>query len=98
MDLNQIDLFEINEAFASSTIACIRELGLDNRKVNVNGSAIALGHPVGATGGYYDCKTYLRAKKKKGKIWNCHYVCGKWSGNGGFNWIGLVYSMFEVRC
>lgn len=50
LSLNQIDLFEINEAFASSTIACIQELGLDNRKVNVNGGAIALGHPVGATG------------------------------------------------
>jgi acetyl-CoA C-acetyltransferase len=50
LSLNQIDLFEINEAFASSTIACIRELRLNPEKVNVNGGAIALGHPVGATG------------------------------------------------
>lgn len=50
LSLNQIDLFEINEAFASSTIAVIRELGLAPEKVNVNGGAIALGHPVGATG------------------------------------------------
>lgn len=49
-DLSDIDLFELNEAFASQSIACIRELQLDPEKVNVNGGAIALGHPVGATG------------------------------------------------
>ncbi len=46
----QIDLFEINEAFASQMVACIRELKLDHTKVNVNGGAIALGHPIGASG------------------------------------------------
>jgi len=45
-----IDLFEINEAFAAQAVACIQELGLDLEKVNVNGGAIALGHPVGCTG------------------------------------------------
>jgi acetyl-CoA acyltransferase 1 len=45
-----VDIFELNEAFASQTIACIRELGLDEDKVNPNGGAIALGHPTGATG------------------------------------------------
>nr|WP_263327358.1 thiolase family protein [Neobacillus sp. Marseille-Q6967] len=48
--LNDIDLFELNEAFASQALAVIRELGLDQEKVNVNGGAIALGHPVGSTG------------------------------------------------
>ncbi|MDF2856045.1 MAG: thiolase family protein [Neobacillus sp.] len=48
--LDEIDLFELNEAFASQALACINELGLDPEKVNVNGGAIALGHPVGATG------------------------------------------------
>jgi acetyl-CoA C-acetyltransferase len=48
--LEEIDLFELNEAFASQALASIRELGLDQEKVNVNGGAIALGHPVGATG------------------------------------------------
>ncbi|MDQ0884490.1 acetyl-CoA acetyltransferase [Peribacillus sp. V2I11] len=48
--LEEIDLFELNEAFASQALASIRELGLDKEKVNVNGGAIALGHPVGATG------------------------------------------------
>jgi acetyl-CoA C-acetyltransferase len=45
-----IDLWELNEAFASQSIACIRELGLDIARVNVNGGAIALGHPIGCTG------------------------------------------------
>ena len=49
--LNDIDLVELNEAFASQSLACIRELGLDEERVNVNGGAIALGHPISATGG-----------------------------------------------
>jgi acetyl-CoA C-acetyltransferase len=50
LTLDDIDLIEINEAFAAMTVACVRELGLDEEKTNVNGGAIALGHPVGATG------------------------------------------------
>lgn len=50
MTLEQIDLIELNEAFASQSLAVIRELGMDMNKVNVNGGAIALGHPIGATG------------------------------------------------
>jgi acetyl-CoA C-acetyltransferase len=48
--LDQIDRFEINEAFAAQTLACARELGLDHAKLNVNGGAIAIGHPLAATG------------------------------------------------
>jgi acetyl-CoA acyltransferase len=48
--LDDVDLIELNEAFASQTLAVIRELGMDMEKVNVNGGAIALGHPMGATG------------------------------------------------
>ena len=48
--LDEIDLFEINEAFAAQSIAVIRELRIDQKKVNVNGGAIALGHPIGASG------------------------------------------------
>lgn len=51
MTLDQIDLVEINEAFSSQALACVRELGMDMDKVNVNGGAIALGHPVSASGG-----------------------------------------------
>ncbi len=50
MSLDQIDLFELNEAFASQSLAVIRELNLDTNKVNINGGAIALGHPLGCTG------------------------------------------------
>jgi acetyl-CoA acyltransferase len=50
MSLDQIDLFELNEAFASQSLAVIRELNLDTPKVNINGGAIALGHPLGCTG------------------------------------------------
>ncbi|MGC9991492.1 MAG: thiolase family protein [Candidatus Cybelea sp.] len=48
--VEQLDLIEINEAFASQAVACMRELGLDPTKTNVNGGAIALGHPLGASG------------------------------------------------
>jgi acetyl-CoA acyltransferase len=50
LSLQDIDLVELNEAFAAQTLAVIRKLGLDHAKVNVNGGAIALGHPLGCTG------------------------------------------------
>jgi acetyl-CoA acyltransferase len=50
LEISDIGLFELNEAFASQAIQVIRELGLDEEKVNVNGGAIALGHPLGCTG------------------------------------------------
>ena len=50
LKLSDIDLFELNEAFAAQMLACGKELGLDEEKVNVNGGAIALGHPIGASG------------------------------------------------
>jgi 3-oxoadipyl-CoA thiolase len=50
LDLEDIDLIELNEAFAAQSLACIKELGLDREKVNVNGGAIALGHPLGCSG------------------------------------------------
>jgi acetyl-CoA C-acetyltransferase len=50
LKLSDIDRFEINEAFGAQVMACVRELGLDENKLNVNGGAIAIGHPLGATG------------------------------------------------
>jgi acetyl-CoA acetyltransferase family protein len=50
LSVADVDLVELNEAFASQSVACIRELGLDPARVNVNGGAIALGHPLGASG------------------------------------------------
>jgi acetyl-CoA acyltransferase len=74
MQLGDIDLFELNEAFASQSLAVIRTLGLDIDKVNINGGAIALGHPLGCTG----CKLTIqlvndmkRLKKKYGIVTAC---------------------------
>ena len=50
MSIADLDLIELNEAFAAQSLACIKELGLDRAKVNVNGGAIALGHPLGCSG------------------------------------------------
>lgn len=50
LTLNDIDLIELNEAFAAQALACVKELGIDQKKLNVNGGAIALGHPLGGTG------------------------------------------------
>jgi acetyl-CoA C-acetyltransferase len=50
MQLSDVGLVELNEAFAAQVIACDRELGFDRERLNVNGGAIALGHPIGATG------------------------------------------------
>jgi len=50
LSTDDVALFELNEAFASQSIAVVRELGIDASRVNVNGGAIALGHPIGASG------------------------------------------------
>jgi acetyl-CoA acyltransferase len=50
LTVNDLDIIELNEAFASQALACIQELGLDQRKINIDGGAIAIGHPLGATG------------------------------------------------
>lgn len=63
--LKDIDLFEINEAFASQSVAVIRDLGLDEEKVNVNGGALALGHPLGCSGARI-LVTLIHALKMRG--------------------------------
>ena len=50
LSVGDIDLIELNEAFAAQALACIRDLGLDESRVNIYGGAIALGHPLGGTG------------------------------------------------
>ena len=62
--LEDIDLFELNEAFAAQSVAVIRELGLDPAKVNVNGGAIALGHPLGATGAKLTASLLFEMKRR----------------------------------
>ncbi|GFP89232.1 3-ketoacyl-coa thiolase 5 peroxisomal [Phtheirospermum japonicum] len=70
LDISDIGLFEINETFASQFVYCCKKLGLDTKKVNVNDGAIALGHPLGATGARC-VATLLHGMKRRGK--DCRY-------------------------
>lgn len=67
ISIADVDLFELNEAFASQAIAVIRELGLDPEKVNVNGGAIAMGHPMGCTGAKLTISILNELKRRGGK-------------------------------
>ncbi len=67
LGLNDIDLVEINEAFASQSVYCTKELGLDPQKTNVNGGAIATGHPLGATGAVLTVKILGELKRRNAK-------------------------------
>ncbi|MBD9427869.1 MULTISPECIES: thiolase family protein [unclassified Pseudomonas] len=67
LSIDDIDLVEINEAFASQSIACVRELGLDMAKVNIDGGALALGHPLGATGARITGKAASLLKRTGGR-------------------------------
>jgi acetyl-CoA acetyltransferase len=63
--VEDLDLVELNEAFAAQAIPCMRELGLDPAKVNVNGGAIAIGHPLGASGARL-AATLLHEMRRRG--------------------------------
>jgi 3-oxoadipyl-CoA thiolase len=67
LTINDIDLIELNEAFASQSIACIRDLGLDINKVNVNGGAISIGHPLGCSGVRISTTLLHEMKRRKAK-------------------------------
>ncbi len=67
LTIEDIDLFEINEAFAAQCIACAKTLGIDEDKLNVNGSGISLGHPVGATGSRLVVTMMYELKRRGGK-------------------------------
>lgn len=67
LKVEDIDLFELNEAFASQSIACIHDLGLDMEKVNVNGGAIALGHPLGCSGARISTTLLHEMMRRKSK-------------------------------
>jgi 3-oxoadipyl-CoA thiolase len=69
-----LDLVELNEAFASQSLACIRDLGLDPAKVNVNGGAIAIGHPLGASGARITA-TLLHELKRRGGRYGVATMC-----------------------
>jgi acetyl-CoA acyltransferase len=74
MKLDDIDLIELNEAFASQTIACVRMLGIDESKLNVHGGAIAIGHPLGASGARITT-TLLHAMRDRGAKFGLATMC-----------------------
>ncbi|OEC03193.1 acetyl-CoA acetyltransferase [Lysinibacillus sphaericus] len=74
LSIEDIDLWEINEAFASQSLQVVRHLGIDQEKVNVNGGAIALGHPLGATGAILTLKL-IHELKRQGKKYGVVTMC-----------------------
>jgi acetyl-CoA acyltransferase len=74
LKVEDIDLFELNEAFASQALYCVRELGIDAEKVNVNGGAIALGHPLGCTGAKLTA-TLLHEMARRGSRYGVVSMC-----------------------
>lgn len=86
--LEDIDLIELNEAFASQSLAVIRELGLDQDKVNVNGGAIALGHPLGGTGAKLTVQIMHEAARRKSK-----YVMVTMCIGGGMGAAGIFENL-----
>jgi acetyl-CoA acyltransferase len=74
MKIEDIGLYEINEAFASQALYCVRDLGIDMEKVNINGGAIALGHPLGCTGAKL-CATLLANMQAKGVKYGVESMC-----------------------
>ncbi len=74
LSLDQIDLFEINEAFANVTMAAMKELKIPHEKVNILGGAIAIGHPIGASGARI-LVTLMNAMKKKKAKYGCTAIC-----------------------
>ncbi len=74
LTIDQIDLVELNEAFASQVLACARELGIDLNKLNVNGGAIALGHPLGCSGARM-MATLVHEMKKRGSRYGLATMC-----------------------
>jgi len=83
MKLDQIDLFELNEAFASQSLAVVRELGIDPAKLNVNGGAIALGHPLGCTGAKLTVQLINELKERKQKYGIVTMCVGTGQGAAG---------------
>jgi acetyl-CoA C-acetyltransferase len=84
LDLGAIDLFELNEAFAAQMLACGKSLGLDEAKVNIHGGAVALGHPIGASGARV-LTTLVHALRRHGKRYGVASLC-----LGGGNAVALL--------
>jgi acetyl-CoA C-acetyltransferase len=90
LTLADIDLFEINEAFASQSVAVVRDLGIPMEKVNVNGGAVALGHPIGATGAMLVVKL-MNEMKRRGSRYGVVSLC-----IGGGQGIATIFENLQV--
>jgi acetyl-CoA C-acetyltransferase len=75
LQLHELDLVELNEAFASQALACMQELGLDPQKVNVNGGAIALGHPLGCSGARISATLIHELQRREGARYGLATMC-----------------------
>jgi len=88
LTLDDIDLIELNEAFAAQALAVIREVGLDEEKVNVNGGAIALGHPLGCTGAKLTATLLYELRRWGGRYGLCTMCVG-----GGMGAAGIIENL-----
>ena len=88
LSLDQIDLIELNEAFAAQVIACLRELPIDPERLNVNGGAIALGHPLGCTGAKLTATLLYEMRRRKARYGLVSMCVG-----GGMGAAGIFESM-----
>jgi acetyl-CoA acyltransferase len=83
LSMDDIDLVEINEAFASQVLACLEELPIDHAKLNVNGGAIALGHPLGCTGAKLTCTLLYEMQRRKSRYGMATMCIGGGMGAAG---------------
>jgi acetyl-CoA acyltransferase len=88
LSLDQMDLIELNEAFAAQVIACLRELPMDSERLNVNGGAIALGHPLGCTGAKLTTTILHEMRRRKARYGLVSMCVG-----GGMGAAGIFESM-----
>jgi acetyl-CoA acetyltransferase family protein len=75
LSLSDIDLFEVNEAFASQSVAVVRELGIDMEKLNVNGGSIAMGHPLGSSGARITATLVHEMRRREGVRYGLIAMC-----------------------
>ena len=92
LSLKDIDLFEINEAFSATTVAVFKTLGIDRDKVNVHGGAVALGHPIGASGARV-LTTLLYALRDRGSKRGLASLC-----LGGGEAVSLIVELYNMKC
>ena len=83
MKLNDIELIELNEAFASQSLAVVRELGINEDIVNVNGGAISMGHPLGCTGSKLSVQLFNEMKRRNNKYGMVTMCVGTGQGAAG---------------